>query len=55
MSKPKPPYYYKEGKSSDCYHWEEECSQNYYPAKGWVKDDNVPKGREQCNQCKAKN
>lgn len=53
MSKPKAPYYYKEN-SSDAYHWELSCSNNHYPASGWKKSDNPPRGREQCNQCKSK-
>jgi|BioPla2DNA2_1021312.scaffolds.fasta_scaffold599135_1 hypothetical protein len=52
MSKPHPPYYYK--KDSDTYHWETSCSNNFYPAEGWVKSYTVPSGREQCNKCKEK-
>jgi hypothetical protein len=53
MSKPSPPYYYKE-EGSDTYHWERRCSKNKYPAAGWKKSNTRPRGREQCNECKAK-
>ncbi|MBC8945025.1 MULTISPECIES: hypothetical protein [Xenorhabdus] len=52
MSQPKAPYYYKT--SSDTYHWETSCSKNAHPAAGWVKTNDRPSGREQCNECKAK-
>ncbi len=52
MSKPSPPYYYKE--DSDTYHWETSCRKNHYPAPGWKKSNTRPSGREQCNECKAK-
>lgn len=51
MSTPKAPYYHKP--SSDTYHWETSCTQNNYPAQGWVKINNKP-NKEQCNQCKSK-
>jgi len=53
MSKPSPPYYYKEN-SSDAYHWHTNCSKNHYPAPGWKKSYTAPTGREQCNECKTK-
>ena len=53
MSKPTPPYYYKEH-SSDAYHWERSCSRNHYPAPGWKTSPTPPSGREQCNECKGK-
>ena len=52
MSKPKAPYYYKEG--NDTYHWETSCSKNQYPAPGWKKTNEQPTSKEQCNECKAK-
>ena len=52
MSKPKAPYYYKD--SSDTYHWETSCDKNHYPAPGWHKANDIPSGREQCNECKNK-
>ena len=53
MSKPKPPYYFKE--DSDAYHWERSCSKNHYPNPGWKKSNTLPSGkRDQCNECKTK-
>ena len=52
MSKPSPPYYYKDG--SDAYHWEPNCSKNHYPAPGWHKSSEKPTNREQCDECKNK-
>jgi hypothetical protein len=52
MSKPSPPYYYKE--DSDTYHWETSCRKNHYPDPGWKKSNTKPAGREQCNECKSK-
>lgn len=52
MSQPKAPYYHKQG--NDTYHWESKCSKNHYPAQGWVKTNEKPTGKEQCNECKAK-
>ena len=54
MSKPSPPYYYKEKNGRDTYHWETSCSKNYYPAPGWKKSNDKPSGKEQCNECKSK-
>lgn len=52
MSSPKAPYYYKKG--TDTYHWETKCSKNHYPDADWVKTDEKPASKEQCNECKGK-
>ncbi|MBI0180555.1 hypothetical protein H3V11_01160 [Snodgrassella sp. W8158] len=54
MSEPHSPYYYIKG--GDTYHWEKSCSNNHYHPNNdkWVKVDNKPTGKEQCNECKAK-
>jgi len=55
MSKASPPYYFKEDKTVDTYHWETSCSLNHYPAPGWKKSNTLPpEKKDQCNQCKAK-
>lgn len=53
MSKPKAPYYYKEG--IDRYHQEISCSKNNYSLydKTWIKTNKKP-SKEQCNECKSK-
>jgi hypothetical protein len=54
MSKPSALYYYKEGNDTYTYHWAKSCSQNKYPANGWIATYRKPPGREQCNECKSK-
>jgi len=55
MSKPKPPYYFKEDKTVDTYHWETSCHLNHFPAEGWKKSNTLPsEKKDQCNECKKK-
>jgi hypothetical protein len=55
MSKEKAPYYYKDDRTNDTYHWEKSCSKNHYPSSGWVKKDTKPYWKtDACNECKSK-
>ncbi|KKN87404.1 hypothetical protein LCGC14_0258590 [marine sediment metagenome] len=46
--------YYWKTSDNNRYHWHSNCDKNKYPAEGWEKGSSPPKGREQCNECKAK-
>ena len=55
MSKQKSPYYFKEDKAKDTFHWETSCSKNHYPNPGWKKSNTKPYEKtDACNECKAK-